>query len=360
MTKVIRAKAPLRIGIAGGGTDVEPYASEHGGLVFNTTIDKYAYCTLIPNDSDEMTVISPNYGTFVEKLELPMKYDGRAEDLVKAVVNHFGVTDGFKAFVKSDVPPGSGLGGSSTLMVAIIKAFAEWKKVKMSKHEIASLAFHLEREEIGLGGGKQDQYAAAFGGFNMMYFTAEGVEVKPIKLKDTTIKELEERSILCFTGKSRDSAAIIKEQVKDLKKDDTKGDAYEETKRLAACIGRAMKLTDIDGAAALLNLAWEQKKKFSSKISNQTINSLYAAAMENGALGGKVSGAGGGGFMFFICAPGKKEKVSEVLTSMGAEIMNFTFDAKGARTGRLSLGEYYDRIFGHGSISFSTVPSKSD
>lgn len=343
MTKIIRAKAPLRIGIAGGGTDVEPYASTHGGLVFNTTIDKYAYCTLIPNDSDEMTVVSPNYGTFTEPLELPLKYTGAAEDLVRAVVNHFGVTHGFKVFVKSDVPPGSGLGGSSTLMVAIIKAFAEWRKVRMSKYQLADLAFHLEREEIGLGGGKQDQYAAAFGGFNMMYFTADGTEVKPVKLKDSIIRDIEQRSILCFTGKSRDSAAIIKEQVKDLKNDNSKEDAYAETKRLAASIGRALKLTDIDGAAALLNLAWEQKKKFSSKISNDQINSYYSAAMANGALGGKVSGAGGGGFMFFICAPGKKEKVAEVLRSMGAETMEFRFDPKGARTGKLTSREYYDR-----------------
>jgi len=357
MSKIIRARAPLRIGIAGGGTDVDPYASEHGGLVFNTTIDRYAYCTLIPNDSDEMTVVSPNYGTMSEKLELPLKYDGTAEDLIRAVVNHFSITTGFKVFVRSDVPPGSGLGGSSTLMVAIIKAFSEWKKVKMNKYELAALAYHLEREEIGLGGGKQDQYAAAFGGFNMMYFTSEGVEVKPLRLKDSVLKELQERSILCYTGKARESAAIIDEQVKDLKKDSSKEEAYEESKRLAVSISRALKLKDIDGAAALLNLAWEQKKKFTSKISNKTIDTLYSIAMNNGALGGKVSGAGGGGFMFFICAPGKRERVCRKLTEQGAEIMEFSFDPKGARTGKLNVGEYTARVIN--SIRFTTaVPAK--
>ncbi len=356
MSKVIRAKAPLRIGIAGGGTDVEPYASEHGGLVFNTTIDRYAYCTLIPNDTDEMTVISPNYGTVTEKLELPMKYQGDAEDLIRAVVNHFNVTTGFKVFVRSDVPPGSGLGGSSTLMVAIIKAFAEWMKVKLNKYELAALAFHLEREEIGLGGGKQDQYAAAFGGFNMMYFTADGVEVKPLKIKDSIVKELQERCILCYTGKARESASIIEEQVKDLKNDVSKEEAYEESKRLAVSIGRALKLKDVDGAAALLNLAWEQKKKFTSKISNATINDLYRTAMDNGALGGKVSGAGGGGFMFFICAPGKREKVCKKLVAKGGEIMEFSFDDRGARTGKLDVGEYTSRII---NTIWSTVPLPS-
>ncbi len=356
MSKVIRAKAPLRIGIAGGGTDVEPYASEHGGLVFNTTIDRYAYCTLIPNDTDEMTVVSPNYGTVTEKLELPMRYQGDAEDLIRAVVNHFNITTGFKVFVRSDVPPGSGLGGSSTLMVAIIKAFSEWMKVKLSKYELAALAFHLEREEIGFGGGKQDQYAAAFGGFNMMYFTAEGVEVKPLKIKDSIIKELQERCILCYTGKARESASIIEEQVKDLKKDVSKEEAYEESKRLAVSIGRALKLKDVDGAAALLNLAWEQKKKFTSKISNATINGLYKTAMDNGALGGKVSGAGGGGFMFFICAPGKRERVCKKLVEKGGEIMEFSFDDRGARTGKLDVGEYTSRII---RSIWSTVPLPS-
>ena len=358
MSKIIRARAPLRIGIAGGGTDVDPYASEHGGLVFNTTIDKYAYCTLIPNDTDEMTVVSA-FGTVTQRLDLPLKFEDTAEDLVRVVVNHFGITEGFKAFVRSDVPPGSGLGGSSTLMVAIIKAFADWKKIKMSKHEIADLAVHLEREEIGLGGGKQDQYAAAYGGFNMMYFTKEGVEVRPLKLKDSIIKELQDRCVLCYTGKSRESAAIIEEQVKELKKDESKEDAYDESKRLAVSISRALKLKDIDGAAALLNLAWEQKKKFSSKIANPRINDLYSTAMNNGALGGKVSGAGGGGFMFFICAPGKREKVCKKLAAKGGEIMLFTFEDKGVRTGKLDVGEYSSRIIGR-IRSKTPVPAKSD
>ena len=357
MTKIIRARAPLRIGIAGGGTDVDPYASEHGGLVFNTTIDRYAYCTIIPNDTDEMTVISPNYGTMTEKLELPLKYDGTADDLIRAVVNHFSITTGFKVFVKSDVPPGSGLGGSSTLMVAIIKAFSEWKKIRMDKYELAALAYHLEREEIGLGGGKQDQYAAAFGGFNMMYFTSEGVDVRPLRLKDDVIEELQERCILCYTGRARESATIIDDQVKELKKDHSKEEAYDESKRLAVSIGRALKLTDIDGAAALLNLAWEQKKKFTSKISNNTIETLYRTAMDNGALGGKVSGAGGGGFMFFICAPGKREKVCKKLTEKGAEIMEFKFDPKGARTGKLNVGEYTTRII-NSIRSTVSIPTK--
>lgn len=344
MTKrIIRAKAPLRIGIAGGGTDVDPYASEKGGLVFNTTINKYAYCSIIPNETRTVTVISPDYGTTEFELELPMKYDGN-EDLVKAVVNHFEIDQGFKAFIKSDVPPGSGLGGSSTLMVAIIKAFAQWKGVRMSKDELAALAYHLEREEIGLKGGKQDQYAASFGGFNMMSFTKDGVKVRPLKMKESMVKELEERSILCFTGKSRDSADIIESQVKKLEKSHSSDAAYDETKRLAMCIGKAMKVEDLDGAAALLNIAWREKKKFSSKVANPKINDLYETAMENGAIGGKVSGAGGGGFMYFICAPGRRDDVIEALKAKGAEIMPFKFESKGAVSGNIAMTSYTERV----------------
>ena len=174
------------------------------------------------------------------------------------------------------------------------------------------------------------------------------------------IKELQERSILCFTGKARDSAAIIDEQVKALKTDMSKEDAYEESKRLAVSIGRSLQLKDVDGAAAQLNLAWEQKKRFSDKISNPAINSLYTAAMNSGAVGGKVSGAGGGGFMFFICAPGKRDRVCKRLTEMGAEIMEFAFDPKGARTGKLDVGEYTQRTIKSIFRSRDALSSKSD
>lgn len=327
----VRARAPLRIGIAGGGTDVDPYASEKGGIVFNTTISKYAYCTLVPNGTKTMSVISPEYGTFKAKLDNgPLEYDGNM-DLVKAVVNHFGIKEGFDAYINSDVPAGSGLGGSSTVMVAIISAITEWIGVKMKKYELADLAYRLEREDIGLKGGKQDQYAATFGGFNMMMFNKDGVKVKPLKIKDNVVKELQERSILCYTGSARASADIIDSQVKELKENVSAETAYDESKKLAVRIGSAMKKGDIEEAGKLLDLAWIQKKRFSSKVSSPVIDELYSIAMENGAIGGKVSGAGGGGFMYFICEPGKRNFVAEKLAERGAEISEFVFDYNGVK-----------------------------
>ncbi|MDR0778172.1 MAG: kinase, partial [Methanomassiliicoccaceae archaeon] len=184
--EMIRARAPLRIGMAGGGTDVEPYASERGGSVLNTTIDRYAYCTVVPNDRNRLGIVSLDYGTFEVPLDGgPLRYDGNM-DLIKAVSNHFNITDGFDVFIHSEAPPGSGLGGSSTVIVSILGAVTEWLGEKMSDHELADLAFRLEREELGLKGGKQDQYAAVFGGFNLMEFKRSGVRVNKVHLKDET------------------------------------------------------------------------------------------------------------------------------------------------------------------------------
>ncbi len=335
---VIKARAPLRIGIAGGGTDVDPYASEKGGLVFNTTIDKYAYCTLVPNDSNVMSVISPDYGVFKAPLDKgELSYDGNM-DIFKAVTNHFGVKNGFDAYIYSDVPPGSGLGGSSTLMVAIIGAVTEWLGIKLKKYEMADLAYRLEREDIGLKGGKQDQYAAVFGGFNLMSFTKTGVKVKSLKLRESIIEELEERSLLCYTGKVRESADIIASQVSDLKSHVSSEEAYDESKKLAVRISKALQDGDINETGELLNLAWEQKKKFTAKVTNPTIDALYSTAIENGAIGGKVSGAGGGGFMYFICERGKKMDVAEKLRAQGAEISNFIFDSHGVKSEGMNVG----------------------
>lgn len=195
-----RARAPLRIGIAGGGTDVDPYASKRGGVVFNTTINRYAYCTITPTDDHSMSVHSTDYGKYEAPLDGgPLTLDGNM-DLIKAVTNHFEVTDGFKMFLQSEAPPGSGLGGSSTVIVSIIAAMCEWIGEKMTGAEMAQLAYTLEREEIGLKGGKQDQYAAVFGGFNLMKFGAQGVDVNRVRITEDTINELQYCSLLCYTG----------------------------------------------------------------------------------------------------------------------------------------------------------------
>ncbi len=333
MAEYVRARAPLRIGIAGGGTDVEPYASLKGGCVLNTTINKYAYCTITPRSDKTLRVHSEYYGTYEAPLDGgPLKLDGNM-DLIKAVNNHFELRDGYNILIESDAPAGSGLGGSSTMMVAMISAASNWQGVEMDRDETARLAYRLEREDIGLKGGKQDQYAAAYGGFNLLDLDSKGVRVRRLKIDEEVANELQYRSILCYTGASRESAGIITSQIESFNRGENEN-ALDESKRLAREIGDALVKGDIEEAGALLNEAWGYKKQFSEKISNETINNLYDVAISRGAIGGKVSGAGGGGFMYYICKYDKKAAVAQELRRHGAIITDFMFDPKGVMSWR--------------------------
>lgn len=333
MVEYVRARAPLRIGIAGGGTDVDPYASLKGGCVLNTTINKYAYCTVTPRNDMVLSVQSAYYGRYEVPLDGgPLKLDGNM-DLTKAVANHFEVKKGFDMFIQSDAPAGSGLGGSSTMMVAMIAAVSNWLGEDLSKDEIAKLAYRLEREDIGLKGGKQDQYAAAYGGLNLMDMDANGVRVQRVNIDKDVENELEYRSLLCYTGTSRESANIITSQIESFNKGDNER-ALDESKRLAREIGQALLRKDIEKAGVLLHESWEYKKQFSEKITNSSIDKLYETAIESGAIGGKVSGAGGGGFMYYICEYDKKAKVAQELKKLGAVVTDFMFDPNGVTSWR--------------------------
>lgn len=332
MVEYIRSRAPLRIGIAGGGTDVDPYASTRGGCVFNATINKYASCTLVPRDDDIMEVQSRYYGRYKAPLNRgPLKFDGNM-DLLKAVANHFELKKGFSVQIQSDVPAGSGLGGSSTMMVALIAAVANWIDKDLDKYEMAQLAYTLEREDIGLAGGKQDQYAAVFGGFNLLD-VEKTVRVNPVVIDQDIINELQCRSVICFTGMSRDSGKIITTQIESFKNKQNE-EALDESKRLAKDISVAVKNGKLDDAGMLLDEAWSYKKQFSNNVSNRHINSLYRAAKQKGAIGGKVSGAGGGGFMYFICEYDKKAQVAQELKKRGAEVTDFMFEPNGVTSWR--------------------------
>ena len=327
--KIFRSRAPLRIGIAGGGTDVEPYASKKGGIVFNATINKYAYCSVISNDTNTLSIRSLDYGNFEASLDGgPLNYDGNM-DLVKAVTNYFDIKDGFDMFIHSEAPPGSGLGGSSTVIVAILKAITSWQNIDMKKSEMAALAYHLEREVLHLDGGKQDQYASVYGGFNEMHFNSKGVEVYPLNLSDDIISELQYSSLLCYTGKPRESKDIIKSQKKSFEEGSNEI-FLDNAKKLASDIAGSLKKGDIKTVGELLGESWKQKKNFSSKITNNQIDELYDLAIKNGAYGGKVSGAGGGGFMFFICEYDKKHQVAKALRKKGADVTDFMFEPSGA------------------------------
>lgn len=329
----IRSKAPLRISFGGGGTDVSPYPEEKGGAVLSTTINKYAYCTLVEREDDSINVKSLDYDIAVKyNVNGKVRYDGKL-DMVKAAIKVLGIKKGFDLFLHSDAPPGSGLGTSSAMVVAIVGACRQWLQLSLSDYEIAELAYDIERKEAGIQGGKQDQYAATFGGFNFIEFLGETTIVNPLRIKRSTLNELEYRLMLCYTGNTRLSAGIIEEQVKDYvqRKDDTVK-ALDDTKELAVSMKNALLLGKMNEFGSLLHEAWCCKKRFSTKITDPRIDELYKVAIQNGAIGGKLLGAGGGGYLLFLCEFDKWHIVAGKLEDLGGKIVGFTFDLHGMKS----------------------------
>ena len=335
---IVRSKAPLRIGLAGGGTDVSPYSDIYGGAILNATIDLYAYASIIPNDSGEIVLNALDKGEKVvcestQKLEI----DGTL-DLLKGVYNRI-VKDytkkplSFELQTFVDAPPGSGLGSSSTLVVAILGAFVEWLKLPLGEYDIAHLAYEIERNDLGFSGGKQDQYAATFGGFNFMeFYSDDKVIVNPLRIKEDYKNELEFNFALYFTGTSRLSSAIIDDQTKNVQ--DKKAapiEAMHQLKQQAQEMKEALLRGSLRQIGIILDNGWQHKKKMSGSVTTPEINKVYEAAKNLGALGGKVSGAGGGGFMMLYC-PGTKVNVTNGLEKMQGEVKNFHFTEKGLCT----------------------------
>ena len=334
---IIRSKAPLRLGLAGGGSDVSPYCDIYGGLVLNATINLYAYCTIEETNDRQISICSYDAGVnqsypLSDKLEI----DGKAS-LIKGVYNRV-VRDfdikpsAFRITTYNDAPAGSGLGTSSTMVVCILKAFVEWKGLPLGDYEIAKMAYEIERKDLMLSGGKQDQYAASFGGFNYIEFMKDDIAiVNPLKIKRWVIDELEASMLLYFTGRSRSSAAIIDEQRKNTEKGS--GDAVEamhQIKQSAIDTKLALLKGDMDAFANILRKGWENKKRMARHITNPTIQEAMETAMRAGAKAGKVSGAGGGGFIMFVVEPTRKKEVEQALSKLDGFVMPFSFSDGGA------------------------------
>ena len=340
---LIRSKAPLRLGLAGGGTDVAPYCDEFGGMILNSTIDMYAYCTLEPLDHAGIILEAQDLQQRCVCVAAPeLEIDGQL-DLHKGVYNRIvkefnrGEPLSFKMTTYADAPAGSGLGTSSTMVVAIVNAFVEWLKLPLGDYDIARLAYEIERLELGFLGGKQDQYAATFGGFNFMEFHPnEQVIVNPLRIKSWIIDELEASMVLYYTGASRESAKIIDEQITNTQQKRQRSiTAMHTIKADAIKMKEAILQGDLTAYADLLGKSWQAKKQMAASISNSAIEAVFTQALEAGATAGKLSGAGGGGFMMFVVDPLKKLELSNYLAGLEGEVMNFHFTKYGAKAWQL-------------------------
>jgi len=338
----IRSKAPLRIGFGGGGTDLDSYCDKFGGYVLNATISLQVHCFIEPKNNGKIIFSSPDYKEFVEIDSMKeLKLNGEM-DLHKGVYNkiikHFNLEPlSFEMITYSDAPPGgSGLGGSSTLIVSMIKSFSEWLNLPLGEYDIAKLAYDIERKEIGIEGGSQDQYASTFGGFNFMeFYSNERVVVNPLRIKNKILLELESSTILYFTNIVRQASQIEKEK-KLLIENENSIKAMHQVKEDAVLMKNSILSGDIINFAKYLHKSWLAKKTVTDSISNTEIDRIYNIAIENGAIGGKVSGAGGGGFMFFIINPEKRFNLISILNNEKGQVYDFQFVQNGVESWKIS------------------------
>jgi D-glycero-alpha-D-manno-heptose-7-phosphate kinase len=331
----IRSRAPLRVSFAGGGTDVAPYPELEGGRVLSATIDRYAYATLLPRTDGQFSVESADFDIRVGfDPHETSGLDGKL-DLVKAAVRRLSHDDpsGYDLFLSSNAPPGSGLGSSSAVMVALVGLLRHHYRLALDEYETAALAHSLERNDLGIPGGLQDQYAATFGGFNYIEFHADRVVVNPLRISQDVINELEHNLLLVFTGVTRASGQIIDDQTSRLTAGEPQTlEAMREQKQLAEQMKDTLVQGRLAAFAELLDAAWQTKKRFSPKITTDSIDEIYQTARAAGALGGKVTGAGGGGYILLYCDPRRRHRVAQALSDMGATSRELAFTRHGLRT----------------------------
>jgi D-glycero-alpha-D-manno-heptose-7-phosphate kinase len=336
---IYRSKAPLRIGLAGGGTDVSPYSDLYGGAILNATISLYAHASIEPLQ-EECILLEANDRNEMQRFGLidNLPLDGHL-DLLKGVYNcirrDYGqVKSGFKLSTFVDAPAGSGLGTSSTLVVAIIGAFAEMMRLPLGEYDIAHYAYEIERKYLNLAGGKQDQYAATFGGVNFMEFYGEDkVIVNPLRIKQQYLFELENNLVLYYTSTSRESARIIEQQSKNVvTKKEKSIEAMHQLKQQSQMMKEALLKGRLNEFGDILDFGYQQKRNMAEGISNSLMEDIYETAKKAGATGGKISGAGGGGFMIFYCPGTTKYQVIKSLDKFGGIHRNYQFVEHGLKT----------------------------
>jgi len=340
---IIRARAPLRLGLAGGGSDVSPYCDQYGGAVLNATIDMYAYTIVEPTDDGQVVFQAADLGETFEARNGDAIEIGQKLILHRAVyrriVRQFNDGRALSCRVTTfcDAPPGSGLGTSSTMVVSLVKAFVEWLNLPLGEYEIARLAFEIERIDAGLKGGHQDQYAATFGGVNFMEFHRDNqVIVNPLRVKHWILSELETSLVLFDCGVSRSSAEIIEEQVSNVANNRVASiDATHRIKADAYGMKESLLKGDIPRFGGFMRNSWEAKKQLARSITTDAIDAVYEAAMAAGAIAGKVSGAGGGGFLTFLVDPKRRVDVLRALAKHGGQATACHFTERGTEGWKL-------------------------
>lgn len=327
---MIITKSPVRISFCGGGTDFEYYFKDYTGAVVSTSIDKYFYTFFKKRKDKKIQVISSDF-----RLCSGLKdfYDlklGEGFDIPAAALEHFQISDGFDLFMASEIPPGTGLGSSGTVAVNLVHLCCLLRGKELSKKDIAEKAYHIGRNILQLPIGKQDEYASSFGGLNLIEFTNSGVNVEPIKIRPEIKDRLEKNMLLFFTGKTRSSTDILKSQTDSAtKREPEVMEAMHNIKEGAYEAKRILEQGDLKAFAQLLNKAWQNKKKMSKGITNPLLNETYDLALSNGALGGKVCGAGGGGYFMFYCEEENHKQLKNTLENKGLKMLDFKFDNQG-------------------------------
>lgn len=333
---LIRSRVPLRVSFAGGGTDVPPYTDTHGGVVLVSTIDKYAYASLGPRPAGGIQVRSLDYDILAKyETSDDLRYDGEL-DLVKAVLRHYAPDTNAELMLHTDAPPGTGLGSSSAMVVALIGVMRHWLHLPLTFYDVADMAVQIERHELGIKGGLQDQYAAAFGGFNLIEFSNGSVIVNPLRVDRWAVNELEYRLLLCYTGRTRLSSNILARQIAryERSEDDVLA-ALHQLKQITLQMKNALLQGRLDEFGELMGVTWQNKKRLDGAISSPEIDELYDAARKAGAIGGKILGAGGGGYLLVYCEYDKRHAVAERLEQLGGQVVEFRFEFKGLQTWHL-------------------------
>lgn len=326
------ARAPVRVSFFGGGTDLPAYYLQHGGAVLSTTIDKYVYVIVSVNRDHGLQITSSDYNTFYRHpAGEPLLWDGDLS-LPRAVLHHLGIEHGLTVFLASEVPPGTGLGSSGSVTVALVKVIAAACALRLSPRQIAAMACDIEIGKLGKPIGVQDQYAAAFGGLNWMTFSADGVTVAPVAVARPTLERLQTNLLLAFIGTARDSATILSEQSRSSRAGEPEVIAALRGVQELAQEGRTcLERGELDRFGMLLDLAWQHKRHFARGITNERIEHAYELARRHGALGGKIAGAGGGGFLMLYCDDGAAAQVQAALAKEGLPCMDYSFESDGAR-----------------------------